>query len=235
MVTLLIHFKSNLQYIFYCFLNGDEMNPISWYLRSKALVCQMSSIIFRKIKGPFVSVKYFSQTKKCCCKSNGFNDGVKLAIHIWRDEASQYEKSFDFNLPQKMKHWHLLACYIITTSITKQTYFFRFTFHKIHQEKQIFASFLMSLIIIIVTRRLDVMNLRFKLKKLIEHLDTISSLSFSWIQTWCQVNVQMTLYSNYFILDSKRYLNLLCYNMFLVAPHNRACHIPFLCLWIKIN
>ncbi len=70
----------------------------------------------------------FSQRKKCPCEIVRLNEGVKLAIYIWRDETSQDQKNSGLNLPLRRKHFNLSAWYVITTCTTMQASLIRYTF-----------------------------------------------------------------------------------------------------------
>ncbi len=85
---------------------------------------------------PFVSVDYiFSQTNLCCCKSDGFNDGVKLAVHNWRDETSQDENICWSQLAPKYEKLTLIGLLHYYHSITNQASIFSTNFQKVHEEK----------------------------------------------------------------------------------------------------
>ncbi len=63
------------------------------------------------------------------------------------------KKSSDINLLLKVKHLHLLACYITTTSTTTQVFFIYFSLFAMYFEipRNIYASIVMIVIINFVT------------------------------------------------------------------------------------
>ncbi len=80
---------------------GRTKNLITWYLHSMNLVWQRGSNIFCNRKNLLSECIKFFHKQKYPCKNTWFNDGKKLVTRIWRDNASQHEKIFWYQLAPK--------------------------------------------------------------------------------------------------------------------------------------